>query len=92
MLLAKRAIAFVDGQNLLHAARDAFGYTFPNYGFPSLARAVSESRGWELKQVRFYTGIPDRSDHAFWNHFWAGKLLQFSRQGVRLFDGRREGH
>ncbi len=27
----KRAIAFVDGQNLFHAARKAFGYTYPNY-------------------------------------------------------------
>ena len=26
----KRTIAFVDGQNLFHAAREAFGYTYPN--------------------------------------------------------------
>jgi hypothetical protein len=27
----KRTVAFFDGQNLFHAARAAFGYTFPNY-------------------------------------------------------------
>lgn len=27
----KRAVVFVDGQNLFYAARNAFGYTFPNY-------------------------------------------------------------
>lgn len=27
----KRAAAFIDGQNLFCAAKEAFGYTFPNY-------------------------------------------------------------
>jgi hypothetical protein len=26
----KRAVAFIDGQNLFHAVREAFGYTYPN--------------------------------------------------------------
>jgi len=26
----KRTVAFVDGQNLYHAARESFGYTHPN--------------------------------------------------------------
>jgi uncharacterized LabA/DUF88 family protein len=29
--LVKRAVAFIDGQNLYHAARESFGYTYPNY-------------------------------------------------------------
>ena len=78
----KRAIAFVDGQNLFFAARDAFGYTHPNYDFPALAMEVCQSQGWELKMTRFYTGIPDETDNPRWNYFWAGKLLQLSRQGV----------
>ena len=28
--LIKRAVAFLDGQNLFHAASEAFGYTYPN--------------------------------------------------------------
>ncbi len=75
----------MDGQNLFFAAKDAFGYTHPNYGFPALAEAICASKGWGLVETRFYTGIPDASDNPTWNYFWAGKLLHFSRQGVRVF-------
>lgn len=27
----KRTRAYVDGQNLFHGAKEAFGYTYPNY-------------------------------------------------------------
>jgi len=57
----KRAVAFVDGQNLFHAAREVFGYTYPNYDVGALARSVCQGKGWDLVQVRFYTGIPDPS-------------------------------
>src|SRR2546422_448621 len=33
----KRTVVFVDGQNLFHAAREAFGYTYPNYDIRALA-------------------------------------------------------
>ena len=36
----KRAVVFVDGQNLFHAAREAFGYTYPNYDVSALAKQV----------------------------------------------------
>ncbi len=81
----KRAVAFVDGQNLFFAAKDAFGYSYPNYDFPALAKLVCEAKQWVLAETRFYTGIPAQSDDPHWSHFWAGKLLQFSRQGVRVF-------
>lgn len=35
----KRAVAFVDGQNLFYAARAAFGYHFPNYDVLALQAA-----------------------------------------------------
>ena len=44
----KRAAAFVDGQNLLYAARDAFGYSYPNHDPKALA---AEARG---KQASFH--------------------------------------
>ena len=28
---AKRTVTFIDGQNLFHASRESFGYTYPNY-------------------------------------------------------------
>ena len=81
----KRTIAFVDGQNLFHAVRVAFGYTYPNYDVAGLAGALCAARGWQLGQVRFYTGVPDPTDDAFWSGFWAAKLLAMSRQGIWTF-------
>ena len=55
---SKRAIAFIDGQNLFYAVKHAFGYTFPNYDASALADAVCRDSGWTLSKVHFYTGIP----------------------------------
>jgi uncharacterized LabA/DUF88 family protein len=81
----KRAIAFIDGQNLYRKAKTAFGYHYPNYDVHALATTVCATCGWQLKQIRFYTGIPDATDNAFWNHFWTNKFAQMGRQGVHVF-------
>ncbi len=81
----KRTIAFIDGQNLYHAAREAFGHSYPNYDALALATAVCAAQGWRLVETRFYTGVPDAADNAFWNTFWAGKLAVMGRQGVHVF-------
>jgi uncharacterized LabA/DUF88 family protein len=81
----KRTVAFVDGQNLFHTVREAFGYTYPNYDVRALTEKVCQLQGWHLTQARFYTGVPDASDDAFWHGFWANKLLVMSRQGVHVF-------
>jgi uncharacterized LabA/DUF88 family protein len=78
----KRAIVFIDGQNLFHCVRNAFGYTFPNFDIKGLATRVCATKAWQLDSVRFYTGVPDATDNAFWSQFWAAKLLAMSRQGV----------
>ena len=80
--LVKRAVAFIDGQNLYHAARESFGYTYPNFDVNALSLHICRSKGWELNQVRFYTGVPDKSDDSFWNYFWHHKLAMLGRQGV----------
>ena len=82
---SKRVVAFFDGQNLFHAARHAFGYTYPNYDPLALASAVSAARSWSLTEVRFYTGVPDREDDPFWNHFWTSKLAGMGRRGVTVY-------
>jgi hypothetical protein len=58
----KRTIAFVDGQNLFHAVREAYGHTYPNYDPRALAAKVCAAQGWQLTQTRFYTGVPDVRD------------------------------
>ena len=72
--LRKRAVVFIDGQNLFHAAREAFGYTYPNYDVHVLATAICNLQRWELAQIRFYTGVPDLLDNSFWHQFWSAKL------------------
>lgn len=83
--IVKRAVAFIDGQNLYHSARDAFGYSWPNYDPLELARAVCRSQGWEPIGVRFYTGIPDPGRDPVWHHFWEAKFAQMKRRGVWIF-------
>ena len=80
-----RAIAFVDGQNLFHGARHAFGYRWPNYDVRKLVDRICSDRGWTVTQIRFCTGVPDAADNAFWNHFWTHKLAQMGRTGVHVY-------
>ena len=82
---SKRAITFVDGQNLYRCVKDTFGCSHPNYDVGQLSRVVCERAGLLLSGARFYTGVPDASDDAKWHNFWSKKLLAISRQGVRTF-------
>ena len=81
----KRAVAFVDGQNLFHAAKEAFGYQHPNYDPSLLARRVCAVKAWTLLRIHFYTGVPDRADNVFWNHFWTAKLGTMGHRGIVTF-------
>jgi uncharacterized LabA/DUF88 family protein len=81
----KRTIVFIDGQNLFHNARNAFGYTYPNYEVQKLAEAVCAGHGWKLLRVQFYTGVPSVADNAFWHGFWANKLAMMGRRGVVVY-------
>ncbi len=80
-----RAYVFVDGQNLFHGAKEAFGYNFPNYDVLKLAKAVCDDKGWHLEKIFFNTGVPNREDNAFWNGFWTRKLLAISRQSIEVY-------
>lgn len=81
----KRAVAFFDGQNLFHAVKRAFGYTFPNYDPRLLAERICADKGWTLTGVCFYTGVPSAQDNAFWNHFWNAKLAVLGTRNVVPF-------
>jgi NYN domain len=79
---AKRVIGFIDGQNLFYAARQAFGYSYPNFDPKRLTEVVAAGRGWLPAGTRFYTGVPDAADNPFWNHFWTAKVGAMGRHGV----------
>lgn len=77
-------VAFVDGQNLFHCAKTAFGYTYPNYDPKRLAETICAAEGWKLTQVRFYTGVPPKDRDPHWHEFWAKKSTSMSRKGVHM--------
>ena len=84
----KRAIAFIDGQNLFHHACTAFGYRFPNYDIRKLVNTVIQAEGWNLTAIHFYTGVPDAGDNPKWNRFWTNRLAAMGRQASLCFPAR----
>lgn len=82
---AKRAMAFFDGQNLFYAAKEAFGYPFPNYDPHKLATEICRAKGWNLSGIRFYTGIPDIIADPDRHHFWSAKLAVMGTRGIKPF-------
>jgi uncharacterized LabA/DUF88 family protein len=81
----KRVVAFFDGQNLFHASREAFGYLHPNFCPLRLTTKVCADKGWNLQQIRFYTGVPDQGHSQFWSQFWTSKLGAMGHQGIVVF-------
>lgn len=81
----KRAIAFIDGQNLFHHSREAFGYNYPNYDIRKLVEKIVSDHHWDLQGIYFYTGVPDQSDDPRWNRFWTNKLAAMGRQKITVF-------
>ncbi|MCE2519939.1 MAG: NYN domain-containing protein [Alphaproteobacteria bacterium] len=78
----RRAISFIDGQNLFRHAKDAFGHHHPNYDPVSLAAAVCAANGWVTAGVRFYTGVPDAARSRMWHGYWTRRLTAMRRAGV----------
>jgi len=81
----KRVNAYVDGQNLFHAARALFGATYPDFDPRCLADRICLAQGWELAAVRFYTGVPDPAESPQWSRFWEAKLKAMRARGISVF-------
>ena len=91
-------IVFIDGQNLYHSAKDAWHtnpmdkaspYAWPSYDVEKIADAlVSREAGRILSQIRFYTGVPSRSDNPYWHDFWLNKLRYLARRGIYVYRGK----
>ena len=54
--LIKRAVAFIDGQNLYHSARESFGYTYPNYDIVALSRTIRQERDYRNRIGKLLDG------------------------------------
>jgi uncharacterized LabA/DUF88 family protein len=81
----KKVFAFFDGQNLFHSAKEAFGYTYPNFDPILLAKTICQRQGWRLDKILFYTGVPAEHDNKFWSTFWVKKLAIMGTRGVAVF-------
>ena len=80
-----RVHVFFDGQNLFHAAKECFGYKYPNYDPIKLAQAITNIiPERKLTQIHFYTGIHDIRHEPFWHAFWSNKLTLVPTKGVRV--------
>jgi uncharacterized LabA/DUF88 family protein len=91
----KRVHAYVDGQNLFHAARAVFGASYPDFDPRCLADRICLAQGWELARVRFYSGVPDPAESPQWSRFWDAKLKAMRDRGVSVFTrplAYRRGH
>ncbi|MBY0406950.1 MAG: NYN domain-containing protein [Rickettsiales bacterium] len=80
----KRAVAFFDGQNLYHHAKDAFGYTHPNFDPLKLFDAVCKERLLVNKGIRFYTGVHSITRDEFWHKYWSNRVLAMKRAGIEV--------
>jgi len=81
----KRTFVFFDGQNLFYAAKESFGYPYPNYDPKLLAESICRSKGWTVSGIHFYTGVPAATDKPEWYSFWTAKLAAMGTRGIRTF-------
>ena len=81
----KRAVSFIDGQNLYRHAKSAFGHHHPNYDPIKLSEAVCAASGWTSHGVRFYTGTPAAEQSPMWHDYWRNRLRAMSRAGIQVF-------
>ncbi|MEK7331470.1 MAG: NYN domain-containing protein [Candidatus Eisenbacteria bacterium] len=75
----------MDGQNLFHAARDAFGYRVPNFDPRRMAERLASGQGWRLDGVRFYTGLPSAAHNPKWHSLWQRRLATMGTRGIEVF-------
>ncbi len=86
-----RTLVLIDGQNLYHLEKHAWGPRRPNrssqhdqpsYDIEKFARSlVTQTPSRKLTEVRFNTGIPDPKHgryQAFWHGFWSN-ILRYLR-------------
>lgn len=79
-----RAYVFFDGQNLFHDAERQFAVPYPDFDPFLLANLVCSARGWDLRHVRFYTGVPTEAQSRRWSVFWSSKSAAMKRLGVEV--------
>jgi len=96
--LIVRTIVFIDGQNLYHRAKAAWmtnpldkasPYAWPSYDVEKLAGLLAaRERGRTLAEIRFYTGVHQRTANQHWHRFWSNKLRYLRSRGIYTYRGK----
>ena len=91
-------ILFFDGQHLYRSAKDAWrplpaigpsNYSWPSYDVAKLSSVlVSKDPQRVIREIRFYTGVPDPNADTRWHTFWTNKLRYLKSQGIEIYKGR----
>jgi uncharacterized LabA/DUF88 family protein len=81
----KYAVAFIDGSNMRHSARTAFGEAFANFNPLALAETVCADQGWTLAGVHLYLGVPDIRVSEDAHYALVKRCARWRRQGVKVF-------
>jgi uncharacterized LabA/DUF88 family protein len=81
----KYAVAFIDGSNMRHNARTAFGEAFANFNPLALAETVCAAQGWRLAGVQLYLGVPDVRVSEDAHYASIKRCARWRRQGVKVF-------
>lgn len=81
----KYAVAFIDGSNMRHSARTAFGEAFANFNPLALAEAVCAAQGWKLAGVNLYLGVPGVRVAEDAHYASIKRCARWRRQGVKVF-------
>jgi len=67
-------------------------YSYPSYDVEQISEfLVDRTPGRELKQIRFYTGIPQPNlgtKERFWHGFWSNKIAYMKTRGVYVYKGK----
>ncbi len=81
----KRAIVFIDGSNIRHSARKAFGDSFANFNPLALARTLCAAHDWRLVGVHLYLAVPDVRVSEDAHYASIKRSARWRRQGVKVF-------
>jgi uncharacterized LabA/DUF88 family protein len=81
----KYAVAFIDGSNMRHSARTAFGEAFANFNPLALAETICSAQGWRLAGVHLYLGVPDIRVSEDAHYASVKRCARWRRQGVKVF-------
>lgn len=76
------AAVFVDGSNLYHAAKEAFG--FVRHDVAALARMICEKKGWDCGAINFYSGTPTKEHDPLGFDRWDKRIAVMKQQGINV--------